>query len=192
LPLLSKCIRQAQHPFHLKWLVCNRLPTLRTKTKTSWHVRCLAVRSDMSTLELTELESVRVKKENIIHMPGGLLGFEDIKRFVLLSDPEDAPFSWFQVLDDSTLAFLVLPPFDALPDYQPEISDDDCAYLGIKKPTDALIYNIVTLRGESATINLKGPIVINRFSLRGKQVVLQNAPKYSVRHPLPLANPDTF
>lgn len=144
--------------------------------------------ANMSTLELPELESIRVSNENIIHMPAGLLGFEHIKRFVLLSNPEDAPFSWFQVLDeDAKLAFLVLPPFDAIPDYQPEISDEDAAYLGIKRPTDALIYNIVTLRGNHATVNLKGPIVVNRFTLRGKQVVIQNAPKYSVRHPLPVA-----
>jgi flagellar assembly factor FliW len=144
----------------------------------------------MSTLELTELESMRVKSENIIQMPAGLLGFEDIKQFVLLSNPEDAPFSWFQVLDDASLAFLVLPPFDVIPEYQPEISDEDVAYLGLKKPTDALIFNIVTMRPDGATLNLKGPIVINRFTLRGKQVVIQNAPKYSVRHPLPLANPE--
>lgn len=148
----------------------------------------------MSTLELPALESVRVANENIIHMPAGLLGFEQIKRFILLSNPEDAPFSWFQVLDDASLAFLVLPPFEAVPDYQPEISDEDAAYLGIKKPSDTLIYNIVTLRtNHQATVNLKGPIVINRFTLRGKQVVIQNAPKYSVRHPLPVAaNSDTY
>jgi flagellar assembly factor FliW len=148
----------------------------------------------MSTLELPELESVRVTNENIIHMPAGLLGFEQIKRFVLLTDPENAPFSWFQVLDDASLAFLVLPPFDAVPNYQPEISDEDAAYLGIKKPSDALIYNIVTLRNNQATVNLKGPIVINRFTLRGKQVVIQNAAKYSVRHVLPVAaaTPDIY
>jgi flagellar assembly factor FliW len=149
--------------------------------------------SDMSTLELDEeLESVRVKNENIITMPAGLLGFEDIKQFVLLSNPEDAPFSWFQVLNDASLAFLVLPPFDAIPEYQPEISDEDVKYLALKKPADALIYNIVTLRGTQATINLKGPIVINRFTLRGKQVVIQNAALYSVRHPLPLAEPSFY
>ncbi len=144
----------------------------------------------MSTLEMieTELECMRVKTENVIHMPAGLLGFEEIKRYVLLSNAEEAPFSWFQVLDDPSLAFLVLPPFDAIPEYEPEISDDDTAYLGLKSPEDALIYNIVTLRPNHATINLKGPIVINRFTLRGKQVVLQNAPRWSVRHPLPLAN----
>lgn len=141
----------------------------------------------MSAVETSEMECVRVKTENLIHMPAGLLGFENLKRFVLLTEPEEAPFSWFQVIDDPSLAFLVLPPFDAVPEYQPELSDDDVAYLGLKSPEDALIYNIVTLRTGQATINLKGPIVINRFTLRGKQVVLQNASKWSVRHPLPIA-----
>jgi flagellar assembly factor FliW len=146
----------------------------------------------MSAAETTELECVPVKNENVIHMPAGLLGFENSKRFVLLTEPEEAPFSWFQALDDSAIAFLVLPPFDAIPEYVPEISDDDVAYLGLKQPSDALIYNIVTLRPNQATINLKGPIVINRFTLRGKQVILQNASKWSVRHPLPLAQPESF
>jgi flagellar assembly factor FliW len=146
----------------------------------------------MSTLEMTELECVRVKTDNVIHMPAGLLGFEDIKRFVLLTDPEEAPFSWFQVLDDPSLAFLVLPPFQAVPEYLPDLSDEDVKYLGLKTPADALIYNIVTLRPGHATINLKGPIVINRFTLRGKQVVLQNASSWSVRHPLPLAENPSF
>src|ERR1051325_7618980 len=118
-----------------KSLVCNGFRSERCHS----HDRCLAVRSDMSTLETTELECVRVKTENVIHMPAGLLGFEDIKRFVLLTDPEEAPFSWFQVLDDASLAFLVLPPFDAIPSYQPEISDDDVSYLGLKTTFDALI-----------------------------------------------------
>ena len=31
----------------------------------------------------------------------------------------------------------------------------------------------------------QGPIVINRFNLIGKQVILANAADYSVQHPLP-------
>jgi flagellar assembly factor FliW len=146
----------------------------------------------MNTIEETEFECVRVKTENVIHMPSGLLGFEDIKQFVLLTDPEEEPFSWFQVLDDPSLAFLVLPPFGAIPDYNPELSDEDVQALELDDPADALIYNIVTPRTGHATINLKGPIVINRFTLRGKQVVLQNASEWSVRHPLPLAETESF
>jgi flagellar assembly factor FliW len=139
-----------------------------------------------------DMECLPVKTENVIHIPAGLLGFEQLKRFVLLNEPHEEPFLWLQVLDDPTISFLVLPPFEALPEYQPDLSDEDVKYLALEDPSDALIYNIVTLRPGGATINLKGPIVINRFSLRGKQVVLQNASKWSVRHPLPLADNQAF
>jgi flagellar assembly factor FliW len=143
----------------------------------------------MNAVETTKLEPLTVQNENIIFLPLGLLGFEHIKKFVLLSNPEEVPFRWLQVLDDPTLAFLVLSPFEIMPDYAPEIGDDDSNFLGLKKPEDALIYNIVTLRPNGrATINLKGPIVLNRYTLTGKQVVISNAPKYALQHPLPVAS----
>ena len=147
---------------------------------------------DMIAVESAELECVPVETENVIHMPAGLLGFENVKRFVLLTNSEEAPFSWLQAVGDPALAFLVVSPFEAVPDYQPDLSDDDAQYLGLKQSEDALIYNIVTLRQGQATINLKGPIVINKFTLRGKQVVLQNASAWSVRHPLPIADSQNF
>ncbi len=142
----------------------------------------------MNAVETTKLEPLIVQQENIIHLPLGLLGFERIKKYVLLSDPEEAPFHWLQVLEDSTLAFLVLSPFAVMPDYQPELSDEDSSFIGLKSPEDALIWNIVTLRpnGE-ATMNLRGPVVLNRFTLTGKQVVISNAAQYSLQHPLPVA-----
>jgi flagellar assembly factor FliW len=33
-------------------------------------------------------------------------------------------------------------------------------------------------------VNLKGPIVINRRTLIGKQVIINNAAQYSLNHPL--------
>jgi flagellar assembly factor FliW len=35
-------------------------------------------------------------------------------------------------------------------------------------------------------VNLKGPIIINRNTHIGKQVVIANASDYSVQHPLPV------
>jgi len=129
-----------------------------------------------------------VRSENVVHLPLGLLGFEQIKKYVLLANPEEAPFLWLQVLDDPTLAFLVLSPSEVVPNYQPEITDEDSEFIGLKTPQDALIYNIVTLRPNGrATMNLKGPIVLNRFTLTGKQIVISNAAQYALQHPLPVA-----
>jgi flagellar assembly factor FliW len=143
----------------------------------------------MNAVQTTELKPVTVESENIIHLPLGLLGFEQMKKYVLLSMPGEAPFHWLQVLNDTSLAFLVLSPFEIMPDYQPELSDEDTAFIDLKSPQDALIWNIVTLRSNGrATINLKGPVVLNRFTLTGKQVVICNAAQYSLQHPLPVVD----
>ena len=143
----------------------------------------------MNTVEPVELESLTVRSENIVHLPLGLLGFERIKRYALLEDPNEAPFRWLQVVDDPSLAFLVLSPFEALPDYEPDVATEDVEFLELSSPADALLFSIVTLRGNGrATVNLKGPIAINCHTLKGKQVVLSNAARYALDHPLPVGN----
>lgn len=122
----------------------------------------------------------------MIHLPAGLLGFEKHKKYLLRSRAEEEPFHWFQVLDDPSITFLVVSPFEVLPNYQPDIPAEDVQLLGLECPEDAFLLNIVTLRPNGrSTINLKGPIVVNRFSLVGKQAILTNAAEYSVQHPLP-------
>ncbi len=142
----------------------------------------------MNTLELIETEKRGVNAENIIRLPYGLLGFERIKNYVLLSKPQEEPFMWLQMLDEGRKAFLVVSPFLVLPDYQPDIAEDDVKFLELTDPADALLVNIVTLRGNGqATINLKGPVVINRHTMVGKQVIPNNAMQYEVQHPLPVS-----
>src|SRR5258708_39388971 len=103
----------------------------------------------MQTAELVELAPVPVEREQIVHLPLGLLGFEPIKKYVLFSNPDEAPFHWLQVLDDPSLAFLVVSPFEVMPDYDPDLSQEDVEFIGLESPSDALIYNIVTLRGKA-------------------------------------------
>jgi len=121
----------------------------------------------------------------IITLPLGLLGFEQTKRYMLIADPEEAPFMWLQMIDEPRKSFVVIQPNAFLERYEPELSEEDVRFLGLIKPEDAFVLNIVTVRGEnSATVNLKGPIVINRNTLIGKQVVPINAMDYSVQHTL--------
>lgn len=142
----------------------------------------------MSTADLMEPEIQTVQGENVIRFPDGLLGFEHVKQYVLLSQPNEQPFMWLRMLDGANKRFLVISPFLVQPDYQPDISAEDVRFLGLSGPDDALVFNIVTLRGNhQATVNLKGPIVVNRNTLVGKQVVPNNASKFDVNHPLPVS-----
>ncbi|MCI0536501.1 MAG: flagellar assembly protein FliW [Verrucomicrobiales bacterium] len=142
----------------------------------------------MNTTESAGIEVLTSRKEKPIFLPLGLPGFEPLKQCVLVSETDQAPFSWLQVANDPSLAFIVISPFEILPEYSPDIPKEDIDFLEISSPEDALLFCIVTLRGKGrATANLKGPIVLNRHTARGKQVVLTNAAQYQLQHPLPIS-----
>lgn len=135
-----------------------------------------------------EVETLATPPGNLVRLPAGILGFEQHKEYMLLANPHEMPFAWLRVADSTSLAFVVINPFIVMPAYAPDIPDSDAEFLSLKEPNDALLFNIVTLRPHNrATVNLKGPIVINRHTHIAKQVIISNASNYSVEHPLPVA-----
>jgi flagellar assembly factor FliW len=141
----------------------------------------------MKCAEMIETETPTAVRHDLVRMPNGMLGFEAIKDYMLTSNPEEHPFAWLKVQDNSALAFVVIDPFVALPDYQPDIPQADVDFLKLNQADDALLLSVVTIHNETrATVNLKGPIVINRHTHVAKQVIIANAAAYSVTHPLPL------
>ncbi|HXT11672.1 MAG TPA: flagellar assembly protein FliW [Candidatus Angelobacter sp.] len=132
-----------------------------------------------------ETEPAAAVAATSVRLPMGLLGFETLKDYLLIANPAEEPFGWLQVKGDTSLAFVVLNPFLIMPDYRPDIPQNDVEFLGLNAPEDAMLLNIVTVHKHGqATMNLKGPIVINRNTGIGKQVVIANASDYSVDHPL--------
>jgi flagellar assembly factor FliW len=125
---------------------------------------------------------------DVIRLPYGLLGFERVKNYMLLANRDEAPFMWFQMLEEAKRSFLVVVPTVVMPEYQPVLGDGDAEFLEIESPGDAFMLSIVTLKAHGhATVNLKGPIVINRRTLIGKQVIPNNANGFPLKHPLPVA-----
>lgn len=121
-------------------------------------------------------------------LPKGLIGFPDIAKYELLINQEEQPFMWIRAVERHELAFIVIEPSQILSDYVIELADDDVKSIGIEKAEDALILNIVTVKDgaaiETATVNLIGPLVLNRRTLVGKQTIVSNYMKYSARHPI--------
>jgi flagellar assembly factor FliW len=125
---------------------------------------------------------------NAISLPQGLIGFAHFRRAELLYLPDHLPFLWMKLSAPAgAMNFVVIEPGGIIPNYELELFDGDAANLGLKDSSDAMILNIVTLRPHSpldATVNLVGPIVVNRRTRVGRQVVLANNSHYSARYPL--------
>lgn len=133
-------------------------------------------------------DEMEVAEARRIRMPAGLLGFEGIKEFDLIARPEEDPFVRMHSAGKPSLEFVLISPFVVAPEYQPDIPTADAESLGIRTPEDALVLNIVTVKNAGATVNLKGPIIVNCRTRVARQVVINNAASYSVQHPLPIEN----
>lgn len=128
---------------------------------------------------------VDVSAADLLSFPQGLIGFEDQTQLALLPDP-DGGLSWLHPTDgDATLAFPVLDPFLVWPDYDVTLQDAEIESLGLERAEDALLLAIVTPREDPGeiTANLRAPIVINRRTRVGRQIILPHA-TYAIRTPI--------
>lgn len=125
---------------------------------------------------------------NAFTLPGGLIGFEKYKQAELLYQSDHLPFLWLKLTAPSdSLHFIVIEPGGLVADYEPELFEDHALTLDLNNPAEAMILNIVTLQRQhplEATVNLVGPIVINRRTRIGRQVVISNYSRYSAHHSL--------
>lgn len=125
---------------------------------------------------------------NEILLPHGIIGFGTYKRAELLYLPDHLPFLWMKLHGAKDfIHFIVIEPGGIIPGYEPELFDDDVDQLDIRTPAEAMVLNIVTLKRQhpvEATVNLIGPIIVNRRTRLARQLVISNYSKYSAHHSL--------
>ena len=133
----------------------------------------------------TRFGDIDVDKSRVIRMKGGMLGFEPLGKYVLLTQDEKTPFWWFQSVEDGSVAFVVINSFAIKPDYKPVISDAEANLLEIASSEDAVLFSVVTIRSDpfAVTANLRAPVMINAKKMLAKQVILVD-PDYPVQYPI--------
>lgn len=126
----------------------------------------------------------------IMHLPFGLIGLRHLNLFELDPAEEGVPFQILRALvaeGESPMEFVVIPPGNFLDEYKILIRDEDVESLQIQEPASAMVLNIVTIHShepQHVTVNLVGPIVVNRHTLVGQQVIIENSSDFSIEHTL--------
>ncbi len=127
---------------------------------------------------------IEVDEAQVIDFPEGILGFDFIRKFVILdSDDEGSPFKWMQAFDEKNLAFVIIRPVDFMENYELVISPNDYETVKVKNADELLVLAIVTIPENPAdmTANLQGPVIINPVKRIGKQAI-SLSDRYTVRH----------
>jgi flagellar assembly factor FliW len=122
-----------------------------------------------------------------LYFPFGLIGMRQFTRFALQAAPDSPPFSLLRAEGDESVEFVVMECLGVLDDYAVVLSDEESEALGIRSAEDAIVLNIVTVHSMDpafVTVNLAGPLVVNRSTLLGQQVILSGHNSYSTEHVL--------
>jgi len=128
---------------------------------------------------------IEVDPASVLHFKSGLLGFSDAHEFALIElDNENyAQFRVLQCVTDPTLSFIVFPP--SLDNGLIDRADIEAAGKAVRIPFENLVVLLlVTVRrrneGNSLSVNLRAPVLIDPIALEGVQYVLPSD-KYPVR-----------
>ena len=127
---------------------------------------------------------IEIKEQQIIDFPDGILGFDYVKKFILLdTQDEKSPLKWLQAYDEPELAFIIIRPVDFMREYELVVSMNDIEAVGAEDADYLLVFAIVTIPSNPSdmTANLQGPIIINPEKKLGRQAI-SLSDKYSVRH----------
>lgn len=128
---------------------------------------------------------VEITEQDVIDFPEGLLGFNDLRKFVLLDDPNDEIFAWLQSCEEPGLAFPVLEPELFTVNYTIGLSKFDLESIQLESSEGSRSFSIITIPEDPTqmTANLKAPVVINVSKRVGRQCVLQDN-KLAIREPI--------
>jgi flagellar assembly factor FliW len=133
-------------------------------------------------------EFVPDETNNQFLMPEGLIGLPDFKKFELIVDPESLPFVVLRAIEGDEIQIPAVEPVGLVENYRLDIGDADAEMLGlVGADANPLILNVATIKSyepQKVTLNLAAPILINRRTRVGKQVVLLNYQSYSTTHVL--------
>ena len=125
-----------------------------------------------TTRDFGELE---IDESTVINIPNGIIGFEDTKRYTLISPLGEDKFPmWLQSVEAAEPCFVVYDPMQLCSEYRFEITDEEQALLGIDEnsPYRVLVVAIVPDDYRKTTINLRCPIIINTKTSVAAQVIL--------------------
>lgn len=137
----------------------------------------------MVKVKTSRFGEIDVQDSDTIELPHGLIGFPELKKYILLDHDKDSPFKWLQSLDDGLMAFVLINPLLFKPDYTVEVSETEVSDLELKEEEDAVISVVITMptNPQNMTANLKAPLVFNLKNRKGKQIIL-NSSSYTTRH----------
>lgn len=142
----------------------------------------------MRTLQ-TSFGEITYDPEKVIYFPKGLIGFEQLRKFIVLPAKKGDVLFSIQSVEEAHVAFLLINPGLFFPDYAVKPGASDFDKLGITGKDPYFVMTTITFhKDNTASLNLLAPIIYTPKTDRAIQLVLEGS-GYSTKTPLPTKKP---
>ncbi|MBQ4115098.1 flagellar assembly protein FliW [bacterium] len=137
-------------------------------------------------IDTVRFGKIEIEDDRIFEFTLPVIGFNNLKKFVILDLNKDSFFKWLQSVEDPALAFPIMSIFNMNVDYSVDLSDNVVEALKITNVESVLVMNIASIpqdNPQGTTINLLAPIVFNLDEKLAGQVILSGS-GYDISFPL--------
>ena len=134
-------------------------------------------------LETKRFGTLSIEDDRLFFFPQGIVGFESLRQWVLLSDPSSPAVAWLQSASSRDHAIAVISPRAFFQSYRVGVDRRDL--LPLKLRTNDRVYVLTTVAGHVGRLetNLRAPILLNLTRRIGVQTVTSE--DFPVRQSLP-------
>lgn len=115
-----------------------------------------------------------------------IIGFDTLKKFVILESGKETLFKWLQSVDDPALAFPIISVSTLNIDYSIDLPDNVVDKLEVTSAESLLVMNITSIPQDDpkgTTINLLAPLIFNVDTQKAGQIVLSGS-GYDISYPM--------
>lgn len=137
----------------------------------------------LNTVRFGEIE---IDENRIFTFKLPIIGFDMLKKFVILDPNKETLFKWLQSIEDPSLAFPIISVSALDIDYTIDLADSVVDTLEIKNVESLLVMNITSIPQDNpkgTTINLLAPLIFNLDNQSAAQVVLSGS-GYDISYPM--------
>lgn len=137
----------------------------------------------LGTVRFGEIE---IDENRIFDFVLPIIGFDKLRKFVIVEPNKDSLFKWLQSVEDAALAFPVISVAALSFDYTIDLPDNVVESLQISNVESILVMNITSIPQDDpkgTTINLLAPLIFNIDNQTAGQVVLSGS-GYDISYPM--------
>ena len=129
---------------------------------------------------------IDIDKNRIFEFVLPIIGFDTLKKFVILEPGKETLFKWLQSVDDPALAFPIISVSTLNIDYSIDLPDNVVDKLEVTSAESLLVMNITSIPQDNpkgTTINLLAPLIFNVDTQKAGQIVLSGS-GYDISYPM--------